>query len=66
MPLPLLMKLLRGAMSASVADQKERGHVQTHNCLAGLLVVSPLFQQSGFAWPLDRDQVRLHNTLLCF
>lgn len=33
--------------------------------LAGLLVVGPLFQQSGFSLPLDRDQVRLHNTPLC-
>lgn len=33
--------------------------------LASLLVVAPLFQQSGFSLPLDRDQVRLHNTLLC-
>lgn len=32
--------------------------------LAGLLVVGPLFQQSGFSLPLDRDQVRLHNTPL--
>lgn len=31
----------------------------------GLLVVGPLFQQSGFSLPLDRDQVRLHNTPLC-
>lgn len=33
--------------------------------LASLLVVGPLFQQSGFSLPLDRDQVRLHNTPLC-
>lgn len=33
--------------------------------LASLLLVAPLFQQSGFFLPLDRDQVRLHNTLLC-
>lgn len=33
--------------------------------LAGLLVVGPLFQQSGFSLPLDLDQVRLHNTPLC-
>lgn len=30
-----------------------------------LLVASPLFQQSGFCLPLDWDQVKLHNTLLC-
>lgn len=43
-------------------------HTRTHcnNCiLAGLLVVGPLFQQSGFSLHLDRDQVRLHNTPLC-
>lgn len=33
--------------------------------LAALLVVGSLFQQSGFSLPLDRDQVRLHNTPLC-
>lgn len=36
-----------------------------YSLLAGMLVVGPLFQQSGFSLPLDRDQVRLHNTPLC-
>lgn len=29
--------------------------------LAGLLVVGPLFQQSGFSLVLDADQFRLYN-----
>lgn len=34
-------------------------------CPVSLLAVGPLFQQSGFSLPLDRDQVRQHNTPLC-